>query len=274
MFLSFLGAIFLQRIISYFKSFQSDYRDRFNADNFVTRISLVAASIESDIRFQTLNVDNKLSIRRYSPAPPAFDVCACSVALNCPNPLMSGGIFKCQYGNNCTKGSVVWSVPGIPTACVYYERFLNADLRCFFNESCINTMLSMYNVDMPTRKRLPDAVFQYTPLNSSIPSNFPPTTKMDTLFSALLLESWSILPDYEGHYRNCAPVSCSYAITQRLQLLYVASTILSFFGGLVVVLRLLVPMLVRLTYWILIHGCHRRSPTIIHHPMDQSAGNT
>ena len=117
----------------------------------------------------------------------------------------------------------------------------------------------MYNVDMPTRERLPDAVFQYTPLSSSIPSNFPPTTNMDTLFSNFMLESWPIFPDYEGHYRNCAPLSCTYTISQRLQLLYVASTVISFFGGLVVTLRLLVPILVRLIHWILIRWRHRRS---------------
>ena len=137
-------------------SFVTNYKDRLSSDNMFTRISLAATGVESNMHFQTLTVDGKPSIRRYSPAPPAFNVCACSVALSCPDPMFTGGPFRCHYGDNCTKGTVIWTVPGISNGCTSYERLLASDLRCFYNRTCIDTMLSLFNVDMLQRLPLPD----------------------------------------------------------------------------------------------------------------------
>jgi hypothetical protein len=224
-----------------------------------TRISLMATGVESDIQFQTLVVEGKPSIRRYSPAPPAFNVCACSVAFDCPDPMLTEGPFLCHYGDNCTKGTVAWAVPGISTGCTHYERLLSSDLRCFFDRMCIETILSLYSVDMPNRLPLPAAAFQFTPLNGSLHSKFTPTTKIGTLFQELMLEEWTILPRYEGHYRTCAPAACTYTVTQRSEILYIISTIISFFGGLLITLGLLVPLAVRFAYWSLLRWCHRHS---------------
>ena len=227
-------------------------------------MSLIAAGVESDLRFQTLEINGKPSIRRYSPAPPAFNVCACSVVFNCLDPLYTAGRFICQYGDNCMASTVVWQVPGMSDGCSYYERYMNSDLRCFYNQTCINVMLSMFNVDMPHRLPLPDAAFRFTPL-SSVGSKFQPATKLESIFRDFMLEEWKILPYYAGHYHNCAPGFCTYTITSRSEPVYVISTIISFFGGLVVVLRLLVPMLVRFTYWIGFRWCHRRPDADLQH---------
>jgi hypothetical protein len=226
-------------------------------------MSLVAAAVESDIRFLTLTIDGKPSVRRYSPAPPAFNVCSCSVALTCPDPLFTGGSYLCQYGNNCTKGSTVWTVPGIVTACTYFAKFLDSDVRCLYNSTCVNKMLSLFNLDMPKRLPLPNITLQFTPLNSSILSKFHPTTKIETLLRNFLLEEWFPLPQYEGHYRSCAPRVCTYMVKSQAELFYVISTIISFFGGLVVTLRLLVPLAVRLGHWIVLRWRHRTSHTHI-----------
>ena len=223
----------------------------------VGRLSTVVSSAESGMHFQTFAVDGKSLIRRYSPAPPAFNVCACSVAFSCPDPLMTGAPFLCQYGDNCTAGTISWTVPGMITACTYYELLLGSDLRCFFNKTCIETMLSMYNVDMSRRLSLPEAAFRFVPLNSSVESRFLPTTKIQTLFDEFMLEEWTTLPYYEGHYRACAPPACTYTTVRRLDRLYVVSTIIAFFGGLAVVFRLLVPILVRMGYWMKHHWRHR-----------------
>ena len=228
-------------------------------------MSLVAAGVESDMRFQTTVINGTPLIRRYSPAPPAFNVCACSVASSCPDPLFTGGPFLCEHGNNCTKGTTVWSVPGITNACTYYERLLTSDLRCFYNRSCIDTMLLLFNVDMPKRQLLPAAAFRFTPLDSSKPSKFTPTTKIEALFREFLVEEWPILPYYEGHYNHCAPATCTYTVTGRSDFLYVISTIISFFGGLVVIFRLLVPVAVRFAFWIVLRWRQRHTRTNFQH---------
>jgi hypothetical protein len=41
-------------------------------------------------------------------------------------------------------GKVLFSVPGIYTGCYNIESLLQSDLRCFYNQSCINKILSYY----------------------------------------------------------------------------------------------------------------------------------
>ena len=244
------GNEFNTRLTQYLISFVTNTQDTYNSSSALSRISSVATGVESDIGFQTVTIDGKPSVRRHSPAPRAFNVCSCSVALTCPDPLFMGGPYLCQYGDNCTKGSTVWTVPGLVTACTYYAEFLDSDLRCLYNSTCVNKMLSLFNLDMPKRLPLPNSTFQFTPLNSSIRSKFQPTTKIETLLRNFLLEEWFLLPQYAGHYNGCAPVACTYMVTGQSELLYVISTIISFFGGLVVTFRLLVPLGVRFGYWL------------------------
>ena len=222
-------------------------------------MALVAIGGESDMRFQKFEVNGKPMIQLYSPAPPAFNVCACSVAYTCPDSQKTGGPFICHYGYNCTKNTTVWYVPGISSACTYYERLLGSDLHCFYNRTCIEMMLSMFNVDMPNRLPLSNASSHFTPLNSIIRSKFPPNAKIEALFSEFNLEEWTVLPNYERHYQLCSPDSCTYIVTERLGLAGVISKIISFFGGLSVTFRLLVPLLVRFAYWLARRWCRRRS---------------
>ena len=231
-----------------------------DAANSLSRILLAASSAESGIGFQTFKIGSKSVVRRFLPAPRIFNVCTCSVARNCPDPEATGGPFICYHGDNCIAGTVAWNVPGIVTACTYYERQLGTDLSCFFNQTCLDTMLSLFNVDMPRRLPLPEAAIQFIPLNSSTTSRFRPTTKFGVLFAYFMLEEWLINPNYEAHFRACAPTACTYTTTTRAEIIYVVSIIISFFGGLVVVFRLLVSVLVRVVYRIKM-GRHHESPT-------------
>ena len=73
----FLGRNFESNIQSYFRSFTSDHATKLANIHAVGHLSTVVNSAESGMRFQTLTVNGKPSMRRYSPAPPAFNVCAC-----------------------------------------------------------------------------------------------------------------------------------------------------------------------------------------------------
>ena len=196
--------------------------------------------------YQSLLVNGSWLIRRYSPAPSDFNVCACSVALDCPKP---GGNFYCVNGNNCTAGSVVWSTPGIIRACIGLEDIFKLDLSCFFNQTCLNIVLSMYNVDMPTRLPLPAATTAILVLNSSAPSRYLPNDTISTIFEQLMVETWNIQSYFEGYYNICAPAICTYTFAQRADIFYIVATIVGLIGGLLVIFRLVVPFSARLTQW-------------------------
>ena len=218
------------------------------------RILLAGSGVQSNMTFQWLPVNDLWLIRRYSPAPPALNVCACSVAFDCPK---LGGNFFCMNGNNCTAGTLVSTTPGMTQSCVDLESVLKSDFSCFFNQTCLNIFLSMYNVDMPTRLPLPAATIAIPVLNSSASSRFLPNDTLSTIFDQLMVETWDIQTNFEGYYNICAPTICTYTFSQRLDILYTVATIVGLIGGLLVTFRLLVPILVRLAQWSMVSWRNR-----------------
>lgn len=224
----------------------------------LTRTWLLASGISSGINYQAFLVNNTWQIRHNLPAPPAFNICACAVAYNCPDSTWTGGQFLCDHGNNCTAGTIAWSVPGFVKGCTVLEQIFSTDLRCFFDETCFNTLLSMYNVDMPNRTPLPADVYTITTMNRSLPSRFSPTDAIETIFDEMMLEEWTILNDFSGYYETCAPSLCTYTITRRLDVIYVVSVVIGLFGGLSVTFRLIVPVATQMLHWISINWLQRR----------------
>ena len=214
-----------------------------------------ASAVDSGMQFQTVNRTGQLVLRRHVPAPPAFNVCACSVAPNCPDPSWSGGMFICQYGHNCTAGSVVWRIPGFAKTCSIVETFAASDLRCFYDQTCVNTMLSMFNVDLPNRVPLSPSTLAVVALNASIPSISRLNDTLSRIVHRLMLEEWTMASDFETYYGDCAPSYCTYTVDRRMDLAYVFTTTLGLYGGLSVSLNLLVPVIVYLIYRLLFHRC-------------------
>lgn len=214
--------------------------------------SIMASGIENGIQQQIFQVNGSWKSRYQSPAPSTFNECACSVAFDCPDPMRSGGQFICEYGYNCTLGTVVWSIPGIVKSCIFLEKILSSDLRCFFNQTCINIILSMYNVDLPKRSPLTAATLAITALNSSVPSRFLPNDTIFVIGSNLMVEEWQFSIDYEHYYASCAPSSCTYTISRRLDIIYIITTIVGLFGGVSLSLRIIIPIVAELIYWVFI----------------------
>ena len=227
----------------------------------LVRVFLIATTTENGMRFQSYQINGTRILRRDTPAPKNLTDCACSVALRCPDRQWSGGQFICKHGNNCTKGTVVWSIPGLVTSCTTFETFFDSDLRCFFDRACFDTLLSMFNVDMPDRLPLPAATIAIPVMNSSIPSLFSPNDTIGSILDRLTIEEWRVTTNYEGYYKTCAPDTCKYSVLQRADPFYTASLIISIFGGLIVTFRLLVPVAVRLVHWIVTYRRARDTHT-------------
>ena len=258
-FLSRLGEQFHETATSLMAEFQSNTKQKVRNDMSMARLLMAASARQSGITFQSFEINGTWAVRRHSPAPNSSNECACSVAFKCPDPMWTGGRFLCKYGNNCARGTTVWTAPGLVTSCTNFETLLDSDLRCFFDQTCFSTLLSMFNVDMPDRLPLPSATRTLTAMNSSVPSRFLPNDTMGTLFNELMIEEWQLRSSFEGYYQSCAPATCKYSVSQRADPFYVASLIVSIFGGLIVTFRLLVPVAARLVYWIAIYWRNRHT---------------
>jgi hypothetical protein len=83
-------------------------------------------------------------------------------------------------------------------------------------------------------------VYSPQPLNASLSSLFTPTTTISILIDELFVEHWINHSNYSNYFLSCAPRSCSYTYVQRMDALYMITTLLGLYGGLTFVLRFVV----------------------------------
>jgi hypothetical protein len=249
---------FNARVNSVITTFKTRTANDFMLVISLTRLGLLASGTQNNITYKSSFVNDSWMIDRYSPAPSSLSTCSCSVLFDCST---VRGQFLCVHGNNCTADTVVWTVPGLLKGCVNIDNMLLSDLRCFYNQTCIDTMLSMYNVDMPDRLPLSPAILGTVALNNSVTSRFLPTDPLATLFSELMVEEWDIQGDFKGYYDICAPDVCTYLSTQRTSIISVVTIVISFSGGLFVALRLILTWIGRFTDLLTLYWNHRDSNT-------------
>ena len=60
----------------------------------------------------------------------------------------------------------------------------------------------------------------------------------------LFIDQWSIEVNYSKYFSECAPSSCTYTTTNYNSIYYAITLLLSLYGGLIVILRLIAPLLV------------------------------
>lgn len=204
---------------------------------------MLSSGVQNNLTYESFYWNNSWFVARYSPAPTALNQCACSTNFQCPQ---ARGLFACIHGNNCTAGTVVWTLPGMIRGCTTLDDMFLSDLRCFYNQTCVNTMFAMYNVDIPDRLPLPASILGTSAMNASVSSNFQITDNLAKLFSQLMVEEWNITGNFTGYYEACAPTACNYISIQRLNIVDVIINLIGLFGGLSISLRLLITTVGRL----------------------------
>lgn len=141
--------------------------------------------------------------------------------------------------------------PGLFLSCSSFESTLANSFQCFFDQTCIDKYLSLYNYDLPDRLPLPEATLAIRPLDSSAPSRYALNDTIDAMFNQLMIEVWEIEGNFDNYYETCAPAMCTYTYAQRLDILHVVTTIVGLLGGLSIILRLLCPVTARFVHWMI-----------------------
>ncbi|CAF1419135.1 unnamed protein product [Adineta steineri] len=128
-------------------------------------------------------------------------------------------------------------IPSFYIGCLLIDSVLQSTLECFYdNNTCLETILSYYaNFSV---------FINITGLNALQSSRFPLNATIETLAYELFVEQWYTNISYASYFASCAPQSCTYTYIQRKSFLNVIISLLSIYGGLSVVLRLIVPLLV------------------------------
>lgn len=175
----------------------------------------------------------------YFLADQSFTISAAMIINNC----------RCNLSPSCTtnfaimdtNGALVHIIPGLFLGCILTEALLQSDLRCFYNHTCI-IELQRYIDKLAPRP--------FLPLNSSVTSRFLTTSTVRELMNGLMVETWNRSFSHETYYYQCRPTICTYTYVDRYSTLYIVTTLFSLFGGLITILRVVIPFLV-------IHGRHK-----------------
>ncbi|CAF3592628.1 unnamed protein product [Rotaria sordida] len=110
----------------------------------------------------------------------------------------------------------------MPIGCYLLETFLLSNLSCFFNSSCIEIVIgTAEGVDKPS------------PLNLSLSSLFFPNTTLEMIMKHLMIEQWHDSSNYSNYFEQCNPIQCTYTYSERYNVLYMMSMLISLFGGLI-----------------------------------------
>jgi hypothetical protein len=132
-------------------------------------------------------------------------------------------------------GKVLFSVPGIYTGCYNIESLLQSDLRCFYNQSCINKILSYYTT-VPS--------MNIAALNKTLLVHFLENSTIQEVVDELMVEQWNHSIMYDQYYNECQPIECSYTHQTKNSIVYIVTTLIGLLGGLITVLKLIVPRVV------------------------------
>ena len=151
---------------------------------------------------------------------------------------------SCGSSPNCTSqasfikrnSSKIVLVKGMKIGCTPSESFLASTLECFYDQSCIN-LIQKYtnNINMTSPISL-----------SSTKSRFSMNTTMTEYINHSFIEQWLITKNYSSYFKQCSLLFCSYTYIQRFNLLYIVTVLLGLQGGLMIVLKLICPRIVRI----------------------------
>ncbi|CAF1660287.1 unnamed protein product, partial [Adineta ricciae] len=128
--------------------------------------------------------------------------------------------------------TVTFIVPGFYIGCYVIESLLKSNLKCFYNQKCITSLQFHFSGTIP---------FNATSLNSTSTTRYFQNSTIQDLLNYLMVEEWDTTENYTSYYADCRPSQCVYTYTARNDITYIVTTLIGLLGGLMTILRLLVP---------------------------------
>ena len=165
------------------------------------------------------------------------------------------GTCSCGFSRRCTMVAMLFNVnqtafyklDGVRLGCTILESVLQSSLKCFYSMACIDSLTEA----LPLGDTLPDPWFmiepgRFLPMESN-QSTFNVNDTMETIISRMFINRWEEEVSYDGYFQGCGPRECTYTSYYRFDPLDIITTFLSIFGGLSTVLRVLVPILLKIS---------------------------
>ena len=192
--------------------------------NFVTLIQF-ARDVSHGSQFMTVYSLNWIFSPRYNANVPFAQIPT--------QPVRHGENCSCATSSTCTEPIFVngKSIPGFALGCSSLESLLRSTLNCLYNRTCVD-LINIGNIST------------ITPLDYLPSDRFRPNMTVEELIPSMFIEQWSSNISYSTFFMQCQPISCSYSVSQRKDILRIIAILLGIYGGLTTVLYFAVPFLI------------------------------
>ncbi|CAF1387351.1 unnamed protein product [Adineta steineri] len=172
--------------------------------------------------------------------------CVCIANPNCNSPAV-------MYDENVDCNSSydrynITIITGLIEGCFVFDSLLSSTLECFYSDSfCYRLLMSKVIYAVLGRGDY-YPWYAIRPLVYDPTSRYPSNSSIKTILQNLMIEQWNPHNSYEDYYRWCLPTYCIYSqVTNQKTLLKIILSLISLIGGLTLVLRIIVPHLVKFT---------------------------
>ncbi|CAF4230900.1 unnamed protein product, partial [Adineta steineri] len=177
------------------------------------------------------------------------DTCYCVLDSTC-------NIDHNLFVNTGSALSIVWGLDGIQGGCSIMDSVLKSSLLCWFENTCLNQLRLFVNAaQLPT---LPSIA----PLDSTLSSRYFPNTSIEIIFNEIMIEEWNFSSPYSIYYQKCKPSFCSFTYEKKTSIIYIITIIISFIGGINVILRLFSPLIIKIIFKFIHRLKHKNSSQI------------
>jgi hypothetical protein len=199
--------------------------------NFVVTVTENDTLIVKDLIFERIDQLNHNSYANDG-------VCAC------PTESLSCFVTNLLYINGSSTLEFEQIFSELSIGCIPLVGFLHSKYAWWYNETYLKNIQATYAIVINSQSSL-----HIKSLNTSIPTRFK-NSSLEYLLREMFIETW-IRNDthFDQFYNECAPISCSYTIIQRRDIIVVLFLLISICGGLKEVLRILVPAFFKLIFF-------------------------
>ncbi|CAF1437934.1 unnamed protein product [Adineta steineri] len=179
--------------------------------------------------------------------------CVCMADPNCNSPAAMYD-EKLHYNLSSDRNHILLA-SGLIEGCFVFDSLLLSSLECFYSNSFCYRLLMSTAIDAVLGRDDYYPWYAIRPLVYDSTSCYPPTSSIKTILQNSMIEQWNPNNSYEDYYRWCLPTYCIYSqVTNQKTFLKIILSLITLIGGLTLVLRIIVPHLVKF-----IRRCFRKN---------------
>ncbi|CAF1202969.1 unnamed protein product [Rotaria sordida] len=138
---------------------------------------------------------------------------------------VSYGECNCGLSFKCTQSS-----GDMMSGCYPLESILQTKLYCFYDQNCIDSNGNFTSLNMSTLKK----------------SQFNLNSTIESILNNLMIEKYKNNLSYENYFKQCQQLSCSYSYIKTHDVTQTIISLISLYGGLVIITRCLAIIFVKI----------------------------